>query len=81
MMAGAFLGPGGFDGGFPPPRDPLFEAFDADSDGEISADEIEAASTVLQQFDKNGDGELTGDELPGPTGERPTRPQRPPVEE
>ncbi len=63
-------GPGGGQGG---PRGlggpeamrfvPITRALDADQNGEISADEIANASTVLKSLDKNGDGKLTADEL------------------
>jgi Ca2+-binding EF-hand superfamily protein len=39
------------------------KALDADADGEISAAEIESASTALKSIDKNNDGKLTLDEL------------------
>lgn len=65
-------GAGGYPGGggsFEPPRDPLAEKIDANGDGEISAEEIEAAAAVLETLDTNADGELTLDEFaPGGRG-------------
>jgi hypothetical protein len=44
-----------------------FSIFDADRDGVVSSEEINAASAVLRRFDRNGDGRLSGSELrPGP---------------
>lgn len=42
---------------------PLLAALDANSDGAISADEINNAPTALKTLDKNGDGQLSEDEL------------------
>ena len=50
-------------GEFQPPPDLLFSSLDADSDGEISAEEIEGAVAVLESLDSNGDGELTPEEF------------------
>lgn len=49
---------------------PTFGAMDTDGDGQLSAEEIEAAPKTLMKLDKNGDGELSADEL---RPERPTR--------
>lgn len=61
-------GPGG-PGGFRP-IPPIMAALDSDSDGELSASEIENASKALAKLDKNSDGKLTPEELrpnfPGP---------------
>ncbi len=43
--------------------DLLFRALDIDSDGTISAKEIENALAALMKLDKNKDGQLTRDEL------------------
>jgi len=62
---------------------PLMRALDADSDGEVSAEEIKNAADALKKLDKNGDGKLTRDEMhpqfgrPGRPG-GPARPGRPP---
>lgn len=59
-------GPGrgpGHEGRPPMPPAPLFAALDTNHDGEISADEIAAASTALLTLDKNSDGKITRDEL------------------
>ena len=54
-------------GGGPP--NPLLQAFDSDSDGTLSAAEIDAAAAKLRERDANKDGKLTADELPrGPGG-------------
>ncbi len=44
----------------------VLQALDLDHDGQLSAKEIQAASTSLLTLDKNGDGELTPDELEPP---------------
>lgn len=61
-------GPGGF-GGQRPMLSPVVQALDANSDGEIDAQEIANASAALKKLDKNGDGKLSAEEL------RPARPQ------
>ncbi len=45
---------------FPPP---IAAAFDIDSNGVLSAAEIDQAPSQLLKLDKNGDGQLTADEL------------------
>lgn len=74
-------------GGFGPPRFPLMTTLDANSDGEISAAELDNAAEALKKIDANKDGKLTRDEMfarpsggrgpggggPGP-GERPGPP-------
>jgi outer membrane protein assembly factor BamB len=42
---------------------PALVALDADKSGDVSADEMKNASTVLAALDKNGDGKLKEDEL------------------
>ena len=50
---------------------PAFRALDIDDDGDISADEIDAAPASLASLDDDGDGRLSGDELrPGSGGPR-----------
>lgn len=67
-------GPGGDGRGFGGGRGPggpggvnqfdvAFNALDTNHDGEISADEINAAPTSLKTLDKNGDGRITEDEV------------------
>ena len=52
-------------------RLPAFRALDTDDDGDISADEIDAAPAALASLDDDGDGRLSGDELrPGRGGPR-----------
>ncbi len=51
------------------PQHPLLQAFDTDSDGNLSAAEIDAAAAKLRERDANKDGKLSADELPrGPGG-------------
>jgi len=42
---------------------PAFRVLDTDDDGDISADEIDAAPESLAALDVDGDGQLSGDEL------------------
>ncbi len=56
--------PGERDRGRPP--HPLLELFDANQDGEISKEEIVAATPMLKKMDANEDGKLTNDELSKP---------------
>ncbi len=49
--------------GFGPPPMPLIEALDANRDGQLSAEEIAAASQALKKLDKDGDGKLSAEEL------------------
>ncbi|MCP4152290.1 MAG: hypothetical protein GY757_31420 [bacterium] len=51
-----------------PPASPLLSALDTDEDGQISATEIENASSTLSALDLNGDGIISPDEL-RPQGE------------
>ena len=62
-----------------PPDFPVVRALDADGDGVVSAEEMEAAPERLRALDRNGDGVLSGDEmLPrfGPGGGRGDRGSR-----
>jgi Ca2+-binding EF-hand superfamily protein len=43
--------------------DPILVALDADSNGEISAEELAAATVALKKLDKNGDGQLSEEEV------------------
>lgn len=47
---------------------PTFRALDTDDDGEISADEIDAAPESLATLDGDGDGVLSDNELSAPRG-------------
>jgi len=50
-------------------QNPLVTAIDANSDGELSVEEITNSSEALKKLDKNSDGNLTRDELgPQPGG-------------
>lgn len=72
---------------FQPPPDPLIAVLDADADGEVSAEELEQAATVLGQLDKDQSGTVTVDEIlpegfgrrrggeEGSPGEPPQRPE------
>jgi hypothetical protein len=83
-----FNGGGGFGMGMgmgmgPPstPRaDPLVQFLDKDSDGELSDEEIENATTVLEGLDTNKDGELTLDEIEASSNNGPAPRQRPVLE-
>ncbi len=57
------MGPGGFGPGAFMRIMPVLAALDADSDGELSASEIENASKALMRLDKNGDGKLSMEEM------------------
>lgn len=68
--------PGSFDGGMMLGQLmkalPLVKALDADSDGELSATEIENASKTLLKLDSNGDGKISAEELkPNPADVMP----------
>jgi len=43
--------------------DPIFDILDADRNGALSAEEIQAANTHLLQLDKNRDGAVSADEM------------------
>lgn len=45
---------------------PLMRALDLDGDGDLSAEEIEKASTSLKKLDKDGDGKLSAEEMRPP---------------
>jgi hypothetical protein len=49
-----------------PPPHPLWIALDTDENGEISAEEIEAAAEALAKLDENEDGKITRDEVKPP---------------
>jgi hypothetical protein len=49
--------------GFRFPSPPVLATLDANSDGEITADEMANAVEALRKLDKNSDGELASDEL------------------
>jgi caffeoyl-CoA O-methyltransferase len=70
ILAGAVLAqqPGQPGRGGPP--NALFQAFDSDRDGTLSAAEIDAAAAKLRERDANQDGKLTADELPRGQGGR-----------
>ncbi|MCE9604805.1 MAG: hypothetical protein K8U03_07885 [Planctomycetia bacterium] len=66
----------------PFPGSPVLLALDANRDGELSAEEIAAASSELRKLDKNGDGKLTHQEIApqppmegGPRGVGPDGPR------
>jgi Ca2+-binding EF-hand superfamily protein len=71
-------GPGPGPGGPGPMFDALFRALDADGDGTISSEEIEAAPEALKKLDKDGDGSLARSEVmpPGGPGFGPPPPER-----
>lgn len=78
MVPGGGSPGGGFPGGTSgPPPNPVRERLDADGDGELSAEEISAASTALLTLDRNDDGVLSEDEY---AQDRPARPARPEAE-
>ncbi len=45
------------------PQNPLARLLDRNGDGEISAEEIDAAPRVLKTLDRNEDGQVTRDEM------------------
>lgn len=45
---------------------PVIRLFDADNDGSLSKQEIDAAGAKLQAMDANKDGKLTAEEMPAP---------------
>jgi hypothetical protein len=49
-----------------PPVHPVWTALDTDKDGELSAEEIEAAAEALAKLDANEDGKITRDEVKPP---------------
>lgn len=63
----------------PPPPLLLLPALDADENGELSAEEIQASSTALAELDQNGDGMLDKKEIapPPPKGKKPKGPKPP----
>ena len=76
-MGGPGMGGGDFG---PPPQDPVLAVLDKDGDGELSEDELNAASEVLLSADKDADGKLTQQEL-GPAANGPPVRQRPPIDD
>ena len=52
----------------PPPQ--LMRALDSDRDGQLSAEEIQAASEAIRKLDRDGDGNVTAQELGAPRRER-----------
>ena len=55
-------GPGPGDRGGMLRFNPVLAALDTNEDGEISAEEIDAATAALKTLDADGDGKITGDE-------------------
>lgn len=49
-----------------PPVHPIWAALDTDKDGELSAEEIDAAKEALTKLDKNEDGKITREEVKPP---------------
>jgi len=58
-FGGGFGGPGGFR----MPPNPVVAAIDADSNGELSEEEIKNASKALMALDKNNDKKITAEEM------------------
>ena len=59
-------GMGGPGFGFRMPAFPLLETLDADKDGKLSKEEIDAAVAALKKLDKDGDGKLSKEEIGWP---------------
>jgi outer membrane protein assembly factor BamB len=57
--------------------DPVLSTLDKDQSKELSADEIDAAPTVLLKLDKNQDGKLSGDEVSPQRGDSGGQGDRP----
>lgn len=90
---GGAPGGGGGPGGGQPPVNRLIAAIDKDGDGNLSQEELLAATASLLTLDEDGDGQLAADEIrpPRPAGGGPGgggpggagggAPRRPPAEE
>jgi hypothetical protein len=57
-------------GGRGGPGDPLRTALDTNTDGSLSAEELDRAPESLRTLDRNGDGQLTADETSAGFGGR-----------
>lgn len=60
-----------------PPPPLLLPVLDADEDGELSAEEIQASSSALLDLDKNGDGSLDKKEIAPPPPKKQKGPKPP----
>lgn len=70
MGGGGMGGGGGFGGmGGAPRPNPLRDAIDGNADGDLSAEEIEAAPNSLGKLDKDTDGQIVAAELVPPPAE------------
>lgn len=60
-----------------PPPPLLLPALDADENGELSAEEIQASSDALAELDKDGDGALSRKEIAPPPPKKSKGPKPP----
>ena len=60
-----------------PPAPPIIAELDADHDGVVTTEELNAAPDALKKLDKNADGKLTPEEFLAPRRRGPGGPSGP----